>query len=522
MSVNGQQLPAGWIWSPLGGLGDYINGRGFKKTEWRKAGRPIIRIQDLTGSKDQPNYFDGDVDERHVVRSGDLLISWAATLGSFIWHGPEGVLNQHIFKVNTFIDKRFHHGLVQYVMDDMRARTHGSGMVHITKNEFEGTRVPVPPIPEQTRIADTLDELYSDLDAGVEALTRVREKLKLYRASVLKAAVEGALTVEWRAQHPKVEPATELLKRSLADRRRHWEEEQLRKFNEKGQDPPNSWKSKYKEPAAPDTSNLPQLPKGWLWASLDALADIAGGVTKGQKFNNSDHTRVVPYLRVANVQRGFLDLTEIKEIRALESDIEALRLLPGDILFNEGGDRDKLGRGWIWEGEIPECIHQNHVFRARLFLSDMWPKFVSWCGNSYGQRWFMKAGRQSVNLASINMTLLRTFPVPLPPASEQEAIVEVVEDQLSVVDHLQADIDAKLKNAQVLRQTILRQAFTGQLVPQDSNDEPASELLKRVAAKRDVSSNEATDVERTAKTVKPARSGGSKPGRTAGGRRKKK
>lgn len=157
----------------------------------------------------------------------------------------------------------------------------------------------------------------------------------------------------------------------------------------------------------------------------------------------------------------------------------------GDVLFNEGGDRDKLGRGWVWEGQVAECIHQNHVFRARLVSNDIPPKLVSWCGNSYGQLWFMRTGKQSTNLASINLTVLRSFPVPLAPAREQEAIVEAVEEQISIIDHLEADLEAKLKSAHALRQSILRHAFTGQLVPQDPNDEPAAELLKRISAERE-------------------------------------
>ena len=132
--------------------------------------------------------------------------------------------------------------------------------------------VPVAPSAEQYRIADALDELFSDLDAGVAALERVREKLKLYRASVLKAAVEGALTAEWRAQHPYTEPASELLKRILTERRRRWEEDQLAKFKAKGQEPPKNWKAKYKEPVAPDTTNLPPLPEGWCWVTLNEAA----------------------------------------------------------------------------------------------------------------------------------------------------------------------------------------------------------------------------------------------------------
>jgi type I restriction enzyme S subunit len=388
--------------------------------------------------------------------------------------------------------------LVQHELrrNAQRAMTGGVGQMRVPAAFLESVRIPVAPMAEQERIVDTLDELLSDLGAGMAALERVREKLTLYRASLLKAALEGALTVEWRRQHPQIEPASELLKRILTERRRRWEEDQLRRFKEKGRELPKNWKARYKEPTAPDPTQLSKLPEGWCWASLDQVADIAGGVTKGQKLSPQQKTRVVPYLRVANVQRGYLDLSEIKEIRALEGDINGLRLEIGDILFNEGGDRDKLGRGWIWEGQIEECIHQNHVFRARLLTGDVQPKLVSWCGNSYGQQWFMRTGRQSVNLACINMTILRSFPVPLPPAAEQEPIVEAVEDQLSIIDHLEADLDAKLGNVQTLRQSILRHAFTGNLVPQNPKDEPASELLKRMAVEREQRAHEAAAARR--------------------------
>lgn len=372
----------------------------------------------------------------------------------------------------------------------------------------------LPPFREQERIADTLDELLSDLDAGVAALERVRARLKHYRAAVLKAAVEGALTAQWRREHPATETADALLTRILAKRRRRWEEAQLKKFEAAGKTPPKDWKEKYVGPAPPDTTGLPILGEGGLWVSLDQIADISGGVTKGQKVSDGVATRDVAYLRVANVQRGYLDLDEIKHIRATERDIEVLRLLHGDVLFNEGGDRDKLGRGWIWEGQVEECIHQNHVFRARLPLGDVRPKIVSWAGNSYGQKWFMRTGKQSVNLASINLTVLRSFPVPLFAVAEQDAIVEAVEDQLSVIDHLERDLDARLQSAQALRQSILRHAFTGQLVPQDPNDEPASELLKRIATEREERAQLAAVAKRKAKPAKAGRARDSRRART--------
>jgi type I restriction enzyme, S subunit len=136
---------------------------------------------------------------------------------------------------------------------------------------------PLPPRAEQSRIADTLDELFSDLDDAVASLERTQANLRLYRASVLKAAVEGALTAEWRAQHPHTEPAIELLRRILAERRRRWEEGQSAKFKARGEVLPKDWKSKYQEPVAPDIGILPPLPEGWCWASLDQMFRVERG-----------------------------------------------------------------------------------------------------------------------------------------------------------------------------------------------------------------------------------------------------
>ena len=281
-------------------------------------------------------------------------------------------------------------------------------------------RVPIPPLNEQRCIVAKIEELFSDLDAGVAALERAKAKLKRYRAAVLKAAVEGRLTEEWRAKHPSKETAPQLLARILRERRRKWEEEQLAAYARTGKKPPANWKGKYKEPVAPDEANLPLLPDGWCWTTMESVAQIEGGITKDQKRPRSPTMREVPYLRVANVQQGYLDLAEMKTILAEEEEIEALRLVKGDVLFTEGGDRDKLGRGWVWNREIEDCIHQNHIFRARLLSGLIEPKFVSYHGNCFGQRWFVRTGKQTTNLASINKGVLSRFPIPLAPVEEQE------------------------------------------------------------------------------------------------------
>ena len=135
----------------------------------------------------------------------------------------------------------------------------------------------------------------------------------------------------------------------------------------------------------------------------------------------------MPYLRVANVQRGFLDLSTITSIKVPPSIVERLRLRPGDVLLNEGGDRDKLGRGWIWEDQLPDCVHQNHVFRARITDEDFEPRFVSLWANTFGQQWFYENGGQTTGIASISMSTLNKFPVPRLPLSEQVEAVETSE-----------------------------------------------------------------------------------------------
>jgi type I restriction enzyme, S subunit len=221
----------------------------------------------------------------------------------------------------------------------------------------------------------------------------------------------------------------------------------------------------------------------WSWTTLGEIADIVGGVTKDAKRQNDPSFVEVPYLRVANVQRGYLDLSEITTIRVPEDKARALALRPGDVLFNEGGDRDKLGRGWIWSGEVDRCIHQNHVFRARLH-DDFDPKFVSWHGNTFGRRWFEANGRQTTNLASLNLTTLKSFPVPTPPLDAQRQVVAALEKRLSEVQAVNDALDTAERRSAALRRSILERAFRGELVPQDPNDEPASALLERVASKR--------------------------------------
>lgn len=177
--------PPGWRRTTLGELGRYLNGRAFKKSEWAPDGRPIIRIQNLTGSNLTYNHFRGDVEDRYVVRSGDLLVSWAATLGAYVWTGQEAVLNQHIFKVESNIDVRFHKHLLDHKLSELRRHTHGSGMVHITRGRFDSLPAAVPPLAEQCRIVDVLEDHLSRLGAAESYLLAARGRAKVMVKAVL-------------------------------------------------------------------------------------------------------------------------------------------------------------------------------------------------------------------------------------------------------------------------------------------------------------------------------------------------
>ncbi|EGQ8730410.1 TPA: restriction endonuclease subunit S [Vibrio parahaemolyticus] len=487
-----EKLPQGWVKATIDDLADYVNGFAFKPAHWEPTGTPIIRIQNLTNSEKPFNYTKIDVPDIYEVNNGDLLVSWSATLDAFIWRGDKAWLNQHIFKVVPR-PNLFHSGLLFYWMkiaiEEMvnTEHLHGSTMKHINRGPFLAHETRLPPIGEQIRIFDKLEELFSELDAGVKELKAAQTKLSQYRQSLLKSAVEGSLTQQWRAENSDQvqETGEQLLTRILKQRREQWQQQKLSEFAEKGKTPPKNWQDKYPEPVQPDTTDLPELPEGWVWASLDMLGDIVSGVTKGTKRKAGIEVREVPYLRVANVQRGFLDLDEVKTIPATESDIKKYTLVPGDILFNEGGDRDKLGRGWVWYGEVKNCIHQNHVFRMRAFVTDLVPEFISHHGNTFGKLWFQSAGKQTTNLASINKGILRKFPVPLAPVMEQNKIIELLEEELTLLAKQEEYTLAALTTSEAQRKNILKSAFSGQLVPQDPNDEPASVLLEKIKQERE-------------------------------------
>ena len=473
-----QELPQGWVLATFKDVGIYINGRAFKPTEWEETGRPILRIQNLTKSTGTINRYSGDIEEKYIVRPGELLISWSATLGAFIYNEEEAVLNQHIFKVIPLIDKHFLFFGTENFIGDLKRQTQGSGMQHITKGKFEDTPFPVPPLLEQRRIVAKLEELFSKLDEGVAAVRRTQALLKSYRQSVLHAAVTGELTRAWREAHPApAEPGTALLERIRAERRAQWEATQVAKRG--GQLPlGEGWKSKYVEPEAVDISKLPELPQGWTWASMRQLGEVRLGRQRAPQHHSGPYMR--PYLRVANVYEDRFDLRDVMEMNFTPEEFETYALRENDILLNEGQSLELVGRPALYRNEVPGACFTNTLVRFRVYQNVL-PAYALSVFRSYlhnGE--FQKIASWTTSIAHLGADRFAGLHFPLPPLVEQVEIVAEVERRLTVLDALSKTLTHELKRAERLRQSILHRAFTGRLVPQDATDEPAAALLARL------------------------------------------
>lgn len=359
--------------------------------------------------------------------------------------------------------------------------TYGNSPPSARDEEFLDIEVRLAPEAEQRRIVDKIDELFSDLDAAVAALERVQAKLKRYRATVLKAAVEGKLTEEWRKQHRDTERAAVLLARILEERRRRWEEARHDKFKTAKESPKN-WREKYPVPMPPDRTDLPCIPTTWEVASLDQLSQTitSGSRDWSQYYDRGSGT----FIMAQNVRPGRLDLSSRQLVDPPPGDRDKARsqVQNGDLLITIVGAN--TGDVCRVRGEFPEHYVCQSVAlvrpvdtRCSAFLEQY---FVS---DENGQRQFRRyiygQGRPHLGFDELRVTA-----VVLPPLAEQAEIVREVEARLSVVDQLAAQVEANLRRASLLRQGILKRAFEGELVSQDPTDEPADKLLERIRAVR--------------------------------------
>ncbi|AKK63244.1 hypothetical protein FE36_04985 [Xanthomonas oryzae pv. oryzicola] len=481
-------LPAGWALARLSDVVNVLNGRAYKKEELLDNGTPVLRVGNLFTSKNW-YYSDLNLEEDKYCNPGDLLFAWSASFGPFIWQGERSIYHYHIWKLDFYakeqLSKHYLYNLLLEQTQEIKAAGHGVSMVHMTKEKMEKLVVPVPPLPEQHRIVAKVDELMALCDrldarqadadgahaqlvqALLDSLTQARDaedfaqswqrlaehfhalfttesSIDALKQTLLQLAVMGKLV----PQDPSDEPASALVNRIRAEKQRCLAESKARRQKDLATDSPL-------EPPF-------EAPDGWEWQTIDDLLHVTGGVTLGRKLAGRK-LMSKPYLRVANVQRGRLDMDHIKEVEVPEDEVEKYLLQRGDLLITEGGDWDKVGRTATWRDELPECLHQNHVFRARAVITDWEPRWAEMYLNSASAReYFAGSSKQTTNLASINMTQLRACAFPLPPLAEQHRIVAKLDQLMALCDQLKSRLSKARQVHECLANALIGQALSSE------------------------------------------------------------
>jgi type I restriction enzyme S subunit len=356
-----------------------------------------------------------------------------------------------------------------------------TGRRKLTKSALMSAPYLLPPLPEQHRIVAKIDELFSELDVGVELLKKLKAKLKRYRQSVLKAAVEGKLTKDWREAHQgELEPASVLLERILKERREKWEAEQLAQMKAKDKTPKDEkWKLKYKEPVAPDITYLSQFPKiseGWTLTSIETITyRLTYGITVRPQYVDEG----IPIVSAREIRSGEVDFNIVKKISL--DDFNSLRskckLILNDVLFSKTGTIGSVAR--VKTNELL-CCSQNVAVLSPIINSQYLELFLK---SPFVQK-LAKSQVKTTAIPDLQLGIIARFPIPLPPILEQNEIIQKIEYAFSIADELEKSIDKNLKRAKKLRQSILKKAFEGKLVPQDLTDEPADKLLERIKAEK--------------------------------------
>lgn len=429
------EVPENWVWVRLGEVNKYISKSVNPISEPDK----IFELYSVPSMVDNyPEIIAGsDIGpSKQSVCKKDVLLCKINPRINRVWKVSQFTDNELIASSewiiirNNHIDANYLMYCFQskYFREFMLSNVSGVGgsLMRAQPKYVQTYPIPLPPLSEQQRIVELIEELFAKLDEAKERLQEVADSFAVRKAAILHKAFTGELTQQWRREN------------GVSD---------------------ESWEEK----------------------KLHEVAFVQTGVMKGKHYNGE--TKLLPYLRVANVQDGYLKLDEIKEIAIDVNLIERYSLRKGDVLFTEGGDYDKLGRGTVWNNEIPGCLHQNHVFAVRPNTSILFDCFLAYQSNSrYGKKYFLSCSKQTTNLASINSTQLKNFPVLLPSLPEQHEIVRLIDDLLARERSAQQAAEQALASIDLMKKSILARAFRGELGTNKASEASALELLRQVLA----------------------------------------
>ena len=482
--MNGKQysLPNGWAWTRVSEIGNTTSGgtplRSKKeyysgKIPWLKSGE----LEDNLITDTQEKITDSGLKNSNakIFPQGTLLIAlYGATVGKTGILAIPASTNQAvcaIFTEDSTIDKKYLWFYLRYKRKDLARQSFGGAQPNISQEIIRNLDVPLPPLLEQHRIVGRVEELLQELRTMKEALEKAFAFGKQFRQSVLAKALRG----EFTERDPSDESAQKLLERIKQERRRKWEEE----LRATGKEPR---KCKYEEPQPVVTEGLPELPEGWSWSRVDGVAAVRLGRQRSPKNRPGKFAR--KYVRVANVFRDRLDLSDIKEMDFPRGEFERYHLRRGDLLLCEGQSPELVGRCAIWNEEIPDCCFQNTLIRVRCVLVNSRYMLYVFC-HAADKGDFAVLATQGVNIAHLGATRLASYAIPIAPLNEQGRIVETIDGLFRQTEVTERNIHSGLQLQEQLEKAVVAKAFRGELVPQDPHDEPALILLERIRAQRE-------------------------------------
>lgn len=386
-----------------------------------------------------------DTFKRALTVGPSLIIGRKGTVGA-TYYCPEPCWPiDTVFFAEAPADKDLR--FFKYLLDHLQLvrMDRSTAVPGLSRDDYNATEVFIPELDQQRLIVAEFEKQFSRLDEAVASLKRVKANLKRYKAAVLKAAVEGKLTEDWRRQHPDIEPASKLLERILAERRAKW----------KG-------KGKYQEPSEPDIKDLPFLPNGWGWCLTDALLSFVTSGSRGWAQYYSEEGSL--FLRIGNLDHDAirLDLKDIQRVNPPEgAEGTRTKVENGDILVSITAD---VGMIAVVPPTLDEAYINQHIALARP-VTGICQEYLAWylAARDGGQKEFRRLQRGATKVG-LGLDDIRAVPVPLPPVDEQCQIVAEVERRLSVIEELEAAVEANLARADRLRQAILTRAFAGKLV----------------------------------------------------------
>lgn len=492
-------LPDNWAWVRFGEIAVHNSGKTLDSV--RNSGHPRDYITTsnlywgrLELSNVKQMLIRDDELEKCTTRKGDLLICEGGEAGrAAVWVlDYEVCFQNHIHRarffggVNPFFAYRFFEKL--NATGEINTHRKGIGISNLSSKALAMIPFPLPPLEEQSRIVAKVDELMALCDQ-LEAQQQDRRKLQnALRQSTLQALTSAQSPHELQDSWQRLQASFELLFSEPEDVDDVLAE--LKNLAVRGLLANASSTTPDLDQVKADCARLraqyidagimrrqklvgtaeceTSYPAHWAVTAFDEVAVVIGGVTKGRDLRGKQVV-VCPYLAVANVQRGYFKLDALKSIEIAADELAKYRVQEGDLLITEGGDWDKVGRTAIWRGEVENCLHQNHVFKARVpseYLLKQWVELVF--NSGAGRDYFARASKQTTNLASINMTQLRSFPLPIPPLNEQQRILSALAELTEHCTAWRHQLERKQALSAQLAQTTVA-ALTGITIEQEQD-----------------------------------------------------